>query len=115
MEMKSYLQHLEAFYNEILEDPAITVSGICLYQCLYFLCSKEHGSNKVLINRREVEKMAKIGRTTYQKALKELQALGYIRYTPSFNPLMGSMIEFFGFPETVLTIKVYHHEIFFNS
>lgn len=113
--MKNYWQHLEGFYQEISEDPAITVSGICLYQCLFYLCSKTNGKNKVLVNRREVEQMAKIGRMTYQKALKELQALGYIKYTPSFNPLIGSMIEFYGFPETVLTNKVNNHEILFNS
>ncbi|OJY97902.1 MAG: hypothetical protein BGP13_09540 [Sphingobacteriales bacterium 40-81] len=106
---------MEGFYKEASEDPAITISGICLYQYIFYLCSKSDGTNKVLINRRDVEKKTKIGRTTYQKTLKELQSLGYIKYTPSFNQFLGSMIEFYGFPETVLTIKVYNHEILFNS
>ncbi len=113
--MENYLQHLEGFYQEVSGDPNITISGIYLYQFLFFLCSKTNDANKVLINRREVEQMAKIGRTTYHKALKELQTLGYIKYTPSFNHFLGSMIEFYGFPETVLTIKVHKHEILFTS
>ncbi|MGN6437266.1 MAG: hypothetical protein ACTHMM_12065 [Agriterribacter sp.] len=113
--MKSYLQHLEGFYKEASEDPAITISGISLYQYLFYLCLKSDGTNKVLINRRDVEKKTKIGRTTYQKTLKELQSLGYIKYTPSFNQFLGSMIEFYGFPETVITIKINSNEVLFTA
>ena len=109
------MQHLKGFYKEIAEDPTITISGICLYQCLLFLCSKNSNTNKALINRREVEQMLKISRSTYQKALKELQVRGYIEYTPSFNPLLGSLVEFHDFPQTVLTIKVHKHEILFTA
>lgn len=113
--MTTHIQHQEGFYREIAEDPAITPIGICLYQCLFYLCTKSNSSKKVLINRQEVEQMIKISRTTYHKALKALQARGYIKYTPSFNHFLGSLIEFYGFPETVLTIKVNKYEIFLTT
>jgi hypothetical protein len=49
----------------------------------------------------DVMKISKIGsKATYHKCLKELDVWGYLKYTPSHNPLKGSKILMFIFETT---------------
>jgi hypothetical protein len=40
-------------------------------------------------------------KATYHKCLKNLHALGYIKYEPSYNPYKGSMVSLFNFSENL--------------
>ncbi len=113
--MEKYLPLLKGFYEAVAEDASLSISGSCLYLCFLYLYLRKDGSDFLLVNRVEVERYTRFSRTTYYKSLKELQDRGYIQYTPSYNHFLGSMVRFYGFPETVMTIKVNKHEILLTT
>lgn len=39
-----------------------------------------------------IRQVAKIGRTTYHKCMKELEGFGYIKYVRSYSPILGSLV-----------------------
>lgn len=42
---------------------------------------------------KELMRQAKIsGMATYHKCMRDLNELGYIRYIPSYNPILGSLV-----------------------
>jgi hypothetical protein len=50
-------------------------------------------ADELSISRNEVMKLSKVGNAnTYTKVLKELDEFGYIKYSPSYNPLIGSKV-----------------------
>lgn len=56
--------------------------------------------NPISISRDEVMRISKISsKATYHKCLKNLHALGYIKYEPSYNPFRGSHVVMFNFAE----------------
>lgn len=47
----------------------------------------------VSIYSKELMRQAKIsGMATYLKCMRDLNELGYIRYIPSYNPVLGSLV-----------------------
>lgn len=58
--------------------------------------------NPISISRDEVMRISKISsKATYHKCLKNLHALGYIKYEPSYNPYKGSLVHLFNFSENL--------------
>jgi hypothetical protein len=55
----------------------------------------------VAITRREVMELAKITRTIYHRCIKELHQFGYIRYVPSYHPVLGSLVYFSDYPRSI--------------
>ncbi len=86
------MQQLTAFYDAIASDPRIGLSHICLYTALLHELSIALLNPPLYINRDTVLKKAKMCRKTYHKCMKELQQYGYIRYEPSSDPLIGTLI-----------------------
>ncbi len=106
---------LDGFMREVRQDPVISTSACCLYLVLLAELRKEPDGTVLLINRAEIQKYVKITRTTFQKAIAELETRGYIRYTTSYNPFLGSMVAFYGFGETILTISIQRDEVLFTT
>ncbi|MBN8876822.1 MAG: hypothetical protein J0I32_04695 [Sphingobacteriales bacterium] len=99
------IQHLRGFFEAIAEDPRITPTHISLYCALFHYWLQKGCVNPVTIIRNEVMNVSKIsGRTTYQKYIQELQEYGYIKYEPSFNHFLGSLISLPSYPECVARI-----------
>lgn len=83
---------LAAFYRAIATDPRISPAHISLYMALFQRWRTNDFKNPVCFTSREIMPMAKIGsRATYHKCLQDLVECGYIRYSPSFNPLLKSL------------------------
>jgi hypothetical protein len=81
------------FYEAIAEDPRMTYIHISMYMALLHLYVLHAGENPVQVNRESLMQFAKIsGRVTYYKCLNELHEYGYIRYLPSFNYYLGSLV-----------------------
>lgn len=94
----NYIQHLNTWFAKVQADDRLNPSHICLYFALFQLWNANRFNNPISVARSEVMKLSKIGSTnTYTRCLKELDEWGYVKYTPSFNPLRGSTVNLFTF------------------
>lgn len=104
--MERYQRLLEGFYTATAEDHLLSISSNSLYLCLLYCFLQQGEREPLLVNRQRVLQLTKLSRSTYQKAIHELQERGYIHYQPSFNHFLGSLVKFYGFPELVLRITI---------
>ncbi len=89
----NYIEHQRAVYFKLSEDNTLTSIHVSLYMALFMIWNECGFDTELSINRNDVMKLAKIGNAnTYTKSLKMLDELGYIKYKPSFNPLIGSKV-----------------------
>ena len=87
----NYVNHHRQVNLKMSEDPNITPYHISVYNALFQIWNECHFDTDLSINRNDVMKLSKIGNAnTYTRVLKELDEYGYIKYKPSFNPLIGS-------------------------
>ena len=87
------VKELTSFYSAIKDDHRISSTHISVYMALFQLYNLNGFKNPVSINRRQVMEVAKIsGVATFHKCIKDLQDLGYIRYLPSYNPVIKSQV-----------------------
>lgn len=87
------VEQLSEFYKSIQYDARIGVTHISIYMALFQYWNLNHFQNPVSITRNEVMQIAKInGRATYHKCIRELEEYGYIKYIPSFNPFLKSLV-----------------------
>lgn len=87
-----YVPQLTRFFFHIEKDQRINNNHICLYMALFQQWNLNNFSNPVSITRKDILKTAKITRTTYHRCMKELNDFGYIRYVPSYHPILGSLV-----------------------
>jgi hypothetical protein len=81
------------FYSHVVQEATIGSSHISLYMALYQLWSQNHWASPILIKRKEVMQLAKIGSSaTYHKCIKQLIEIGCIAYEPSSNPALKSKV-----------------------
>lgn len=75
------------------DDPRIGPTHISLYLAVLHYYRKQEFQNPVSVFARDLMKQAKIGSSrTYHGCLQDLKELGYIKYIPSCNPFLGSLI-----------------------
>ncbi len=85
--------HLSVFFSKIENDAQINSTQICLYVALLYFWNDNYQTNPFQIHRRKMMQMSKISsRSTFSKAMKRLHDSGYIKYIPSFNPDISSMV-----------------------
>lgn len=90
MELASVLYD---FMDLVREDPRIGPSHISLFVAIMQSCKQQDYQIPVYIFGRDLMKQAKISALgTYHKCMKDLKELGYIRYIPSYNPVLGSLV-----------------------
>jgi hypothetical protein len=62
-----------------------------------------HFENPVSICRKEVLQLSKIGSyNTYHRCLHDLHSFGYIKYEPSHNQFIGSLVHLYNFDTTAI-------------
>lgn len=87
-----FVQQAVGFFSAAKKDPRIGPAHISLYMSLLY-CYREQGINPVYIFSVQLMPLAKIaGPATYHRAIRELHALGYIKYVPSYYHLLGSLV-----------------------
>jgi uncharacterized phage protein (TIGR02220 family) len=104
----NYIEHLKNVNARFYDDKLITSSHVAVYNSLFQFWNKSFFDTDLAINRDSVMKQAKIGSVnTYLKCLKELEIQGYLKYNPSHNPLIGSIVNLFRFDTThdIVVIK----------
>jgi replication initiation and membrane attachment protein DnaB len=84
---------LTNFYTAIAEDPRIGTSHVSTYLALLQQWNVKGSVNPFQIERTTIMKIAKINaRQTYNRCMKDLQAFGYLVYTPSVNASTPSSV-----------------------
>lgn len=85
--------YLYKFMDVAGEDPRIGPAHISLYTAILYYYIMQEGVNPISVYGRDLKKRAKIfAPATYHKCMGELKEYGYIRYVPSYNPVLGSLV-----------------------
>jgi len=97
---------LQRFFETIKTDPRIGPVHISLYAALYLRSSWKQYENPIYIFSSELKPFCKISSSaTYHRSIKQLNEYGYIRYVPSFNRCLGSLVYFLEIPKIPDRIK----------
>lgn len=103
----NYIKHLTAFFDKVILDKTLNPTHISLYIALFQCWNCNRFRNPISINRDEIMRISKISsKATYHKCLKNLHAMGYINYEPSFNPFRGSHVILFNFAPEQMPIPM---------
>lgn len=87
------MEELSVFYRAIIDDCRIGATHISLYMALFQCWNLNCFESPVIFKSKKIMLMAKISsRTTYHKCMNDLVAFGYIKYTPSYNPLVANQV-----------------------
>ncbi len=96
----NYIKHLTGFFEKVAIDNTLNPTHVSLYIALFQFWNCNRFKNPISISRDEVMRISKISsKATYHKCLKNLHALGYINYEPSYNPFKGSHVYLFNFSD----------------
>jgi hypothetical protein len=86
------------FFGNVIEDHQMAPTHISLYVSLFQVWSINQYQTPFRICRKNVMQLSKIRSfATYHKCINELQEAGFIIYSPSYNPYIGSSIEIIDF------------------
>jgi len=97
------LDHLHNFCEFGANDGRLGPAHISLYMALFDFWREQQFVSPFYISRAELMRLAKInGNATYQKCIKDLDELGYIRYKPSHKPQKGSEVSMVDLTKMIL-------------
>jgi hypothetical protein len=81
------------FVERAGEDPRMGPSHISLYLAILFVYRSSGYYSPVSIYSRTLMKLAKFSSAgTYHRCIGDLRDGGFIRYVPSYNPVLGSLV-----------------------
>ncbi|MBC7886668.1 MAG: hypothetical protein H7Z13_02180 [Ferruginibacter sp.] len=84
---------LISFIESVKEDPRINMAHISLYASLVSYWYANGQANPLCVFSRDIMPACKIsGAATYHRSIRELHEYGYIKYVPSFNHFLGSLV-----------------------
>ncbi|AQX50871.1 transcriptional regulator [Elizabethkingia anophelis] len=102
----NYIRHLTAFFEKVAPDQVLNPTHISLYIALFQFWNFNRFRNPISISRDEIMRISKISsKATYHKCLKNLHALGYINYQPSYNPFKGSQVYMLNFSDELKPVS----------
>jgi hypothetical protein len=91
--MMSDLKLLTGFMERVKEDPRIGVTHIGLYAALLTLWQQRQRITPIPVFSHEVMPYCKLfGPATYHRTIRQLHEYGYIKYVPSYNHFLGSLV-----------------------
>ena len=89
------VEMLNAFLERVKEDPRIGTTHISLYVSLIGLWQDKGFEKPLSVFSHEMMPRCKIsGSATYHRNIRELHDFGYIKYIPSYNHFLGSLVYF---------------------
>lgn len=90
MEPHNFLKYLKLFER----DSSLNVWHFALLSAVLYLGYRQGQSKIIKVSRSKIMALSHIKTLpTYHKYFKELQVMGYIRYTPSYHPGYRSEVE----------------------
>ncbi|SJZ68481.1 hypothetical protein SAMN04488128_1011192 [Chitinophaga eiseniae] len=78
--------------DSVKNDGRVGATHLSLYLALFQVWNQTDFEEPISINRPEVLEMAKISRSTYHRCMNDLNELGYVKYIPSYHPILGSIV-----------------------
>jgi len=87
-----YLKQMIGFFIKASSDHRIGPQHVAIYMALFQQWCVNECNNPISISKNNLMEIAKIRRTTYHKCMKELHEYGYIKYLPSYHPVLGSVV-----------------------
>ena len=97
------LDLISQFLLTAKEDPRISPVHISLYTALLLL-GQRLGEHPLCVFSHQVMPFCKIsGTATYHKTIRELHEFGYIKYVPSYNHFLGSLVYVNGLAHSAAT------------
>ncbi len=87
-----FLKQLIGFLIKASSDPRLGPHHLALYIALFQQWCMNHGENPIEVTLAQLRDLAKIGRTSYYKSMRELEEYGYIQYVRSSSPVLGSLV-----------------------
>src|SRR5688500_20114687 len=86
-------QELITFINKLVFDIRLKPTHISLCLALCHAWLRDDLKNIFQVSRSKLMAASRIqSRATYHKVMKDLQAFGYLKYTPSYHPVNGSSV-----------------------
>ena len=93
--MEEKVHVLVDFFTGIESDCRITTAHISVFASLWKKWEDIERKQYLIFFSHEIMPLCKISSySTYHKIIKQLHEYGYIKYTPSYNHFLGSMVEF---------------------
>lgn len=90
MEMHNLFKYLQMFEKDI----RLNVWHFSLLSAILYLGYRQGQSRSIRVSRSKIMSLSHIKTIpTYHKYFKELQTMGYIKYTPSYNPGYKSTVD----------------------
>jgi hypothetical protein len=100
------IQQLSRFIALVTDDPRIGPVHISLYGALLSLWEQNAFENPISVFSHEVMPRCKIsGLATYHRSIRELHQYGYIKYVPSYNHFLGSLVYVTGTEKQEMKVK----------
>jgi hypothetical protein len=85
---------LREFLINVAADNKINPSHISIYTAILILWEESNKTNPLSIDRVDIMQLSKINsKVTYHKCLRYLNQAGYLKYKPSFSPLVRSQVQ----------------------
>lgn len=89
----TFKNSLVSFHDKIVDNPRVGPSHISLYTAILYHSDKHGFKFPISVFSRELMLNAKIsGVATYTRCIQDLKEFGFIKYVPSYNPILGSLI-----------------------
>lgn len=90
---KMEINMLNKFMLLVQEDDRIKSWHVSLYAALVYYWEAGGCNTPASITRGQIMQLAHIhSEPTYHKYMRELVEFGFIRYLPSYNPFLGSLV-----------------------
>lgn len=88
------MQNLFKYLTIFEKDTRLNVWHFSLLSAILYLGCRQGQSKIIGVSRSKIMSLSHIKTIpTYHKYFKELQTMGYIKYTPSYNPRYKSKVE----------------------
>lgn len=88
-----FSKELNHFLREARNDVRIGPSHISLFMAILLYAEETGSANPICVFSKDLMPLAKISATaTLNKNIWELHYYGYVRYIPSYNHFLGSLI-----------------------
>jgi len=85
---------LSSFMQAIAENTKVSAHHISVYMALLDYKNRTGKQGAFTVFSREILPYAKLSRPgTYHRIMMDLAQFGYIRYTPSYSWVLGSLVE----------------------
>lgn len=82
------------YISACMDDPQLNIWHLAILSAILSLGYRQGEKRRIKVNRTRIMVLAHINTLpTYHKYFKELQNLGYIKYTPSYHPGCRSEVE----------------------